>query len=298
MEQSIPYRLTGRRDPRATYEAIACEPASSICVLRHTGDGFPFHLHYHPELELTLITRGRGLRFVADSIEEFDDGDLCLLGERILHTWQSSPRSHVGHAVVVQFSRDVLRPLETGWPEIAPITRLLHASAQGLRFSGRARRYLVPAIDTLAATPPGSILRMSRFLEVLAIAAADPQVVPLSSTVPPGPQDDQAAGRLNRVLQHVHTHLTGPLTLADAAALAGMPPASFCRFFARMVGKPFVRYVNEWRIRIACRELLRTSHPITRIAFDCGFENLSNFNRRFRQFKGSTPTDYRRQIGQ
>lgn len=298
MEQSILYRLPGRRGTHATYETVPCEPASSIRVLRYSRDGFPFHLHYHPELELTLITRGRGLRFVADSIEEFEDGDLCLLGERMLHTWQSSPRSRVGDAVVVQFSRDVIRPLEAGWPEIAPITRLLDASARGLRFSGRVRRYLVPAIETLVATPPGSMERMGRFLETLAVAAADAQVVPLSSTVPPGPQDDQATGRLNRVLQHVHTHLTDPLTLADAAALAGMPPASFCRFFGRMVGKPFVRYVNEWRIRIACRELLRTSHPITRIAFDCGFENLSNFNRRFRQFKGLTPTDYRRHVAQ
>ena len=298
MEQSIPYQLINRRAASATYETVLTEPASSIRVLRANGQGFHFNLHYHPELELTLIVRGRGLRFVADSIEEFEDGDLCLVGERMLHTWQSSPLSRISSAVVVQFSRDVLRPLEGNWPEMRPITQLLDRSAQGLRFAGPPRRRLAQAIEMLSTNPPGSMQRMALFLQMLSLAAADSGTISLSSMVPAEAQDDQAAGRLNLVLQQVHTHLTNPLSLTDAASLAGMSPASFCRFFTRRVGKTFVHYVNEWRIRIACRELLGTTHPITRIAFDCGFENLSNFNRRFRQFKGMTPTEYRRHVAQ
>ena len=298
MEQSIPYQLINRRAASATYETVLPEPASSIRVLRANGRGFHFNLHYHPELELTLIVRGRGLRFVADSIEEFEDGDLCLVGERMLHTWQSSPLSRISSAVVVQFSRDVLRPLEGNWPEMRPITQLLDRSAQGLRFAGPPRRRLAQAIETLSTNPPGSMQRMALFLQMLSLAAADPGTLSLSSTVPPAAQDDQAAGRINRVLQQVHTHLTNPLSLTDAASLAGMSPVQGDDTQRLPSPCTFVHYVNEWRIRIACRELLGTTHPITQVAFDCGFENLSNFNRRFRQFKGMTPTDYRRHVAE
>lgn len=301
MEQSIAYRLPGGRSTRAAYEAIQQEPASSLHVVHFSGQGFPFHLHYHPELEMTLIVRGRGLRFVADSIEDFDEGDLCLIGQRVLHTWQSSSRSRVSEAIVVQFSREVMRPLEQQWPEMRPITRLLDLAARGLQFrggGGSSGEGLSRTMHALAATAPGSMERMSLFLQLLSAAAACGQPTPLSSTPSADAQDDQTAARLNRVLQHVHAHLTDPLTLGGAAALAEMSPASFCRFFRKMVGKTFVGYVNQWRIRVACRELIGTRRPVTQIAFDCGFENLSNFNRRFRQFKQMTPSEFRRRLAQ
>ena len=74
-----------------------------------------------------------------------------------------------------------------------------------------------------------------------------------------------------------------------------MSPSAFSRYFKRVMGKTFSRFVNELRIGQACRALLETDRPIAEIAYDCGFNNLSNFNRRFRELRGVSPRQFREQ---
>src|SRR5688500_18542137 len=76
---------------RARPERISTSPAASFAVKRRRDPGFEFAWHFHPEVELTWIVRSRGRRFVGDSIEEYRDGDLVLLGPNLPHTWHSEP---------------------------------------------------------------------------------------------------------------------------------------------------------------------------------------------------------------
>lgn len=76
----------------------------------------------------------------------------------------------------------------------------------------------------------------------------------------------------------------------------GMSASAFSRFFARRSGKPFSRFLNEVRIGQACRKLQESEATIGEICYACGFANLSNFNRRFRQLKGLTPSDFRKKV--
>ena len=82
----------------------------------------------------------------------------------------------------------------------------------------------------------------------------------------------------------------GPVRLGDAAALAGMTPEAFCRYFKRVSGRTFV---NEVRVGRACRLLIESAMPITDIAYTVGFGSVANFNRQFRRMKGVTPRAYR-----
>ena len=75
-----------------------------------------------------------------------------------------------------------------------------------------------------------------------------------------------------------------------------MSPKSFCRFFKANTGKTLEVFLHELRIGGACRFLIETNVPISEIALDCGYNNLSNFNRRFRSIKETTPREYRLQF--
>ena len=84
----------------------------------------------------------------------------------------------------------------------------------------------------------------------------------------------------------------GTHNLVLSASVINLTPTSFCRYFKQPTQKPFTRYLNEVRISYACK-LLREQHfTITRIGYESGFQNLSNFNRQFKKIKRMTPRSY------
>jgi AraC-like DNA-binding protein len=90
--------------------------------------------------------------------------------------------------------------------------------------------------------------------------------------------------------------LSEPLSAADIAAELGMSESRFSRFFHRATGNTFTDFVNRVRINRACQLLMESDRLITDICYVVGFNNIANFNRRFRDIKGMTPRDYRRQV--
>jgi AraC-like DNA-binding protein len=83
--------------------------------------------------------------------------------------------------------------------------------------------------------------------------------------------------------------------MADIAGELGMSESRFSRFFKRSTGNSFTDFVNRVRINSACHLLMQTDHYVTDICYQVGFNNVANFNRRFLEIKGMTPTEFRRQ---
>jgi len=129
------------------------------------------------------------------------------------------------------------------------------------------------------------LARLAALLEVLDLLARSREVRPLSSRefVPALRPGDE--GRIDRVCRMLNERCTERITLAEAAAAAHLSIPAFSRFFRRKTGRTLVAYLNELRTGLACRELIDSDRPVSDIAFDSGFNNLSNFNRRFLSLK-------------
>ena len=104
-------------------------------------------------------------------------------------------------------------------------------------------------------------------------------------------QVDQINGVVNRIIDNVGE----PISMADVAKELGMSESRFSRFFRRATGNSFTDFVNHVRINSACHLLMQTDHLVTDICYQVGFNNVANFNRRFLEIKGMTPTEFRRQ---
>ena len=257
---------------------------------------FPFNWHYHPEIELTLIVKGRGLRFVGDSIQDYRDGDLCLLGSNTPHTWQSQPaKGRSVHSVVILFLNDFLGQELFEKPEARPIHDLLERSRRGLVITGKTRQTLAAQMIAMRSLPRGSFQHVLSLLSMLSTIAANPgDCAPLGTCEIDPVANHDAHQRLRSILRFINEHPDELPTQREVAGQVRLSPAAFSRFFKRSVGKTYVSYLNELRIGRACRELIETDMNITEIAFRAGFNNLSNFNRRFRRMKNLTPRAYRR----
>ena len=280
---------------KARIERVSPGGGDSFICRRRIDPRFGFNWHLHPEIELTLILHSRGRRFVGDSIEPYEEGDLVLVGPNLPHTWDSDPNRRGRHeAVFCQFSESFLGPDFLRAPEMAAARRLLERSARGLKFSGKTQKAVVRRMESMDRLQ--GLARLAALLEVLDLLARSRDVRPLSSRefVPALRRGD--AGRIDRVCRFLNERFTGRITLAEAAAAAHLSIPAFSRFFRRKTGRTLVAYLNELRTGVACRELIESERSISDIAFDSGFNNLSNFNRRFLELKKMSPRAFRRQF--
>jgi AraC-like DNA-binding protein len=88
-------------------------------------------------------------------------------------------------------------------------------------------------------------------------------------------------------------HYESPLTLEDVAAQAHMTPQAFCRYFKKHTRHTFVSFLNQVRINEACKKLTDGSYDsVSTVAYNCGFNSITNFNRVFKSVTGKSPRDY------
>lgn len=279
------------------FEDVPVDSAASFTFREFRWPRFPFNWHYHPELELTLIVKGRGLRFAGDSVEAFKNGDLCLIGSHLPHTWASSPQAPAGVcSLVIQFLPEHWGQAFWNLPELRHVRELLARATQGLAVGGRAREAIAEAILGMSQQPVGSWRRLESLVTLLDRLAAGGHYRPLASSTYVPAANPRTDKRLGQILGFVHAHLGRELSQEQAARAVGLSPQAFSRFFKRALGKTFVDYVNELKIRNVCRDLLETDQSITEIAYAAGFNNLSHFNEQFRRLKQMTPREYRLRI--
>jgi transcriptional regulator GlxA family with amidase domain len=94
-------------------------------------------------------------------------------------------------------------------------------------------------------------------------------------------------------MSFINSNFDKSITLTDAAKLAGMTEVALSRFFKVRTGKTFIDTLNEVRLGNASRMLIETTQSITEVAYKCGFNNMSNFNRIFKKKKDCTPKEFR-----
>ena len=130
-------------------------------------------------------------------------------------------------------------------------------------------------------------------VEILKILSSDNQMRLLSSENSVEGFCSYENEKLERILRFMHEKFRESIMLAEVATKSGMSEASLTRFLKKRTGKTFIDTLNDIRISQAVCRLIDTSASITEICYNCGFNNVSNFNRIFKKRKGCTPTDYR-----
>ncbi|MEM8508309.1 MAG: AraC family transcriptional regulator [Bacteroidota bacterium] len=259
-----------------------------------SSPAFGFHWHYHPEIEICFVKQGRGKRIIGESIEDFDDGDLVLVGSNVPHSWISDEqfnRSEKNMEVfVVQFDLNVFDRF-TGMPEFHRIEQLLAQSTKGLFFKGIIKTDLETMLLELSAAKG-----MKKLLILFALLDAfceHQNIISLNSSGYTMVHKKHQEDRILKVCNYIHERYKENLSISELAGLVVMNNASFCRFFKRTLGKTVVEYINELRISHVCNQIQNTREPIYKIAYDTGFSSLAHFNKQFKRSTGRTPTEYR-----
>jgi AraC-like DNA-binding protein len=254
---------------------------------------FNFPIHHHEEFELNLILGAAGAqRVVGDHLETIGNLELVLVGSNLPHAWFTHEcRSGEIHEVTIQFHKDLFDERLLRRNQLHFIQKMFENAQRGILFSPETAERLRDRILSLEQKLGfDSVLELFSILHDL---SASRNMRMLSDASFTNEQLNYNSRRIEKVFEYMNTHYGRPITLAEVAKLANMPEASFSRFIKKRTGSTFIDSLNEIRLGHASRMLIDTTHSIAEVAYKCGFNNISNFNRIFKKRKNYTPKAFR-----
>lgn len=261
---------------------------------RHKKE-FTYPIHNHSVYELNFVENAKGVRrIVGDSQEVIGDYDLCLITSPDLeHVWeQNECHSDDIREITVQFDFSMSDETLFGRNPYASITRMMQEAKKGLSFPLQAIMKVYGMLDTLSSVKDG-FYAVQQFLTILYELSRCENARPLASSSYAKVTVEDDSRRILKVKNFISKNYMDELRLPELASLAGMSSSAFSRFFKLHTGRNISEYIIDLRLGYAARMLVDTAKSISEIGFDCGFNNLSNFNRIFKKKKGCSPSEFR-----
>lgn len=274
-------------------EITPLTPSDCFTIFSRVKQKFDFPLHYHDEYELNLILNASGAkRVVGGHIDVIDDYELVLIGPNLYHAWFThNCKSEAITEVTIQFHKDLFDDKFLRRNQLSFVKSMLERSARGVLFSKETVEALRGRLQSLNQKSGfDSVLELLSILHDLSVSR---NIKTLSDLSFSSEKFHYNSRRIERVFEYMNANYNKPVTLAEVAKLANMPEASFSRFIKKRTGKTFIDSLNEIRLGHASRMLIDTTYTIAEVAYKCGFNNISNFNRIFKRKKMCIPKDFR-----
>ena len=274
-------------------EIIPLTSADCFTIFTRVKSEFDFPMHSHEELELNFIMNAKGAkRVVGDHIGEIDDLELILVGSNLPHVWQTHKcKSKEIREITLQFHKDLFDEKFLRRNQLSFIRNMLEKSAKGIQFSRQTIQLITPRLTILSQKQGfDSVLELLSILHDLSISR---NMHTLSDATFSNAELSYNSRRIERTIEYMNQSFQKPITLGEVSKLANMTDVSFSRFFKARTGITFMDSLLEMRLGHASRLLIDTTQSIAEVAYNCGFNNISNFNRLFKKKKGCTPKEFR-----
>lgn len=258
--------------------------------------------HKHEEFELMLFTKGTGKQFVGDNVVEYKAGDMALIGSNIPHfhfcdALLSGEKVINSSGETLQFPLSIFPSAMEAIPDYEAIDLLLKRSQHGIRFydEGLWQQVYDLVMDIDNHTGIKRIMQLYMILDILSKSRNYTLICETAYYADNSREDNNQP--VNMVYTYLFNHFREKITLQQIADYVKQNPAALCRYFKKRTDKSIFHCLSEIRIEHACRLLSHSNLPVSQIAYECGFNNLSYFNRQFQSIVNYSPTAYRDRLG-
>ncbi len=277
---------------KAQFEKVPESANCSFHAFLFENENFNAPWHFHPEYELTFIIKGKGIRYVGNSVENFEEGDFVLLGRNVPHCWKNITTDDKSvKSIVIQFSDSILGIDWMERSEFKNIKTLLNQSSRGIKFNVENSKKIKNKLNIiLQQSDLEKLLSFVRLLESLSLYNSMKFLISQGYTPNLNTKTNY---RLNKVYNYLHSNYDKKIRLQNVSSQVAMSDEAFCRFFKKSLNKSFFTFVNEYRINMVCKQLIETQRPVKQIAYSCGYESLPFFYRQFQKFKTCSPLEFR-----
>lgn len=269
----------------------------SIIVQRDVLPYFYPHLHRHKEIQLTWIQQGEGTLVADNNMHAFRPNEIYWLGANQPHIFKSEasyfqPKSRKKIiALVIFFNPDGELAGFFNLPEIKVLKNFIQQHQSGFKVPQEHATEISSRM--LKVTNSSGTEQLLQFVELLKQLSGYQDITPLASGQNTQHVSEHEGIRIGHIYNYIMHNYDQPITLEDAAKQAHMTPQAFCRFFKKHTLHTFVSFLNEVRINEACKKLTDGTYDnIATVAYTCGFNSITNFNRVFKTVTNKSPSEY------
>jgi AraC-like DNA-binding protein len=271
---------------------------NDICVvLDSSNNGFDYPIHNHPEVEINLVMGMSGKRVVGDSTEYYEENDLVILGPYLYHKWYGDEtllkNKKPYRVITIQFDAKQFANSMMMKDSFFAIRNLLKESVRGIQYSGKtfenARKIMIEMTRNNGFDNTISFLKL---LDILS-KCTDKRFLSFFETESSNSISNNT--RIQIAYSYIMQHYSDPnIKMGDVANQVQMTENTFSRFFQKQSFRSFSDFLTDLRLGKACKLILESDKTISEIGYLSGFNNLANFNRLFKKYRGFTPNEFRK----
>lgn len=251
--------------------------------------------HQHEEIQLCAIIEGEGTLVVGDTINKYESGDVLVIGSNLPHVFKSDITSiKESFMISLFFTNDSFGENFFALDDFIELNPFFEKSTVGIKLVENQEEIIKLFLELQEATSFDRFLGLLKILKIIVHS----NIKELANYVYPKRYTDNEGKRMRNVMDFTMNNFHKNIGLEEIAEKANMTPNAFCRYFKQRTNKTYFTFLNELRIENACKLLLsENTIAISEIAYQCGFNNLSNFNRKFKEVKILSPSAYRKSSG-
>ncbi len=259
---------------------------------------FSTDFHFHNECQLVYVVSGTGTRIIGDSVESYQEGDLAFVGPNVPHVWYSKTSDNQEDTMAVSLAL-FINPVTVAenlkpFIDTQALATFFEQSARGINIVGAKREVISTILQEAIHQKEVSLL--ASFLKIVELLMDSEDIIWLNDASLLKTYSSNNQGRVSKLMHFIQENFRTEITLEQAASVADLQLHSFCRFFKQLTHHTFSDFLNEVRIGFACKLLQQSDLPITQVAYECGYSNISYFNRTFKKIHGVSPRDYRQRL--
>ena len=281
---------------KPAFEKISPNFGSSVFVHQHTEKikNKSGSWHFHPEIELVYVNKGKGKRHIGNHLSYFNNSQLILIGSNLPHHGFADRLTAKGTETIVQFKPDFLGEDFFSIPEMSAIANLFEKAKKGILYKPETKKVVGPKIESLMLK--NGFERIATLLEVLNDMANAKDYTLLNADGYAFETTPQDSSKIDIIFKHVNQNFQRSIPLEEIADRVSMTVPAFCRYFKKATGKTFTRFTNEYRVVHATKLLAESQMSIADIAYECGYNNFSHFNKMFNEITGKSASKYRNEM--
>jgi AraC-like DNA-binding protein len=263
---------------------------------------FSTDFHFHEECQLTYTIESEGRVLIGDSIANFSNDELIFVGSNLPHVWHNCNqyfkeelKNSNARSVSLFIHPEKILHIFKETENIQRLKAFFLLGKRGMKF-GLSTKKAMKKLLMKAISETEEIKVLIVVLEILNLLCYAKDYQLLSSPGYTNNYQLKDNDKMDKILKYIFDNFNKEILLSEAADMSFMNKQAFCRYFKNRTQKTFVTFVNEVRIGHACKLLAETDQQISDLAYCCGFNNLSNFNKFFKMAKGITPRAYKRML--
>lgn len=247
-------------------------------------------LHQHEEIQLCAIIKGEGSLVVGDSINEYKSGDILIIESNVPHVFNSDTSNYkTTFMQTLFFTKTSFGEHFFELGDFTEIQQIFTISESGGILTSN-KNVILELFQQLKKA--SNLHRFILFLTIIS-EVLKAEIEPLSTFIYPKKYSDNEGKRMSNIMEFTMNNFQKEISLHSIAEISFMTPNAFCRYFKQRTNKTYFQFLIEVRIENACRLLKNKDLLITEVSEKSGFKNISNFNRKFKENKGITPSKFR-----